>query len=56
MTAVTTYMVHVWSVPGYESPKGVFSEVNPRITCPDGSYYVVKDVAWRINACKSAPA
>ena len=56
MTAATTYMVHVWSVPGYESPKGVFSEVNPKITCPDGSYYMVKDVAWRINACKSAPA
>jgi hypothetical protein len=56
MTAVTTYMVHVWTVPGYESSKGVFSEVNPKITCPDGSYYMVKDVAWRINACKSAPA
>jgi hypothetical protein len=56
MTAVTTYMVHVWSVPGYESPKGVFSEVNPKITCPDGTYYIVKKVGWRINACKSAAA
>jgi hypothetical protein len=56
MMASTTYMVHVWTVPGYESAKGVFSEVNPKITCPDGSYYMVKDVAWRINACKSAPA
>ena len=56
MTAVTTYMVHVWTVPGYESPKGVFSEINPKITCADGSYFVVKDVAWRVNACKSARA
>ncbi len=33
----TAYMVHVWSVPGFESPLGVFSETNPAITCPDGS-------------------
>jgi hypothetical protein len=56
LMVITTYMVHVWSVPGYESPKGVFSEINPKITCPDGSYYTVKDVAWRVSACKSAPA
>jgi hypothetical protein len=35
----TGYMVHVWTVPGYESPRGVFSEVNPALTCPDGTYY-----------------
>ena len=35
----TGYMVHVWTVPGYESPHGVFSEINPKITCPDGTYY-----------------
>src|SRR5262245_7050670 len=56
LTVSTTYMVHVWSVPGYESSKGVFSEVNPKITCPDGTYYMVKEVGWRINACKSAAA
>ena len=32
----TGYMVHVWNVPGYESPDGMFTELNPRITCPDG--------------------
>jgi hypothetical protein len=36
---VTGYMVHVWSVPGYKSEQGTFSEVNPAITCPDGTYY-----------------
>ena len=33
----TAYMLHVWSVPGFESPLGVFSMTNPAITCPDGS-------------------
>jgi hypothetical protein len=53
---VTTYMVHVWTVPGYESSRGVFSEINPKLTCPDGSYYRVPQtkVAWRISTCKSA--
>ena len=33
------YMVHVWTVPGYESPDGVFSGLNRKLTCPDGTYY-----------------
>jgi hypothetical protein len=56
---VTTSMVHVWTVPGYESPNGVFTEVNPKITCPDGTYYRVaksKTADFRINNCKSAAA
>jgi hypothetical protein len=40
----TGYMVHVWSVPGYESPDGMFTELNPRITCPDGTYHRI-DIA-----------
>jgi hypothetical protein len=36
----TPYMVHVWTVPGYESSRGVFSEINPAITCPDGTYHM----------------
>jgi hypothetical protein len=36
----TPYMVHVWTVPGYESNLGTFSEVNPKLTCPDGTYYM----------------
>jgi hypothetical protein len=35
----TGYMVHVWTVPGYESELGTFSDLNPRITCPDGTYH-----------------
>jgi hypothetical protein len=37
----TGYMVHVWTVPGYESSLGVFSDLNPRLTCPDGTYHRV---------------
>jgi hypothetical protein len=33
------YMVHVWTVPGYESPDGVFSGLNRKLTCPDGTYH-----------------
>jgi hypothetical protein len=55
----TTSMVHVWTVPGYSSPDGVFSEINPNITCPDGTYHVVKQTEaanFGINRCKSAAA
>lgn len=34
----TNYMVHVWSVPGYESRDGLFSNLNPALQCPDGTY------------------
>jgi hypothetical protein len=37
----TGYMVHVWTVPGYESELGTFSDLNPKLTCPDGSYHVI---------------
>ncbi|MET0726750.1 MAG: hypothetical protein ABWZ76_00460 [Acidimicrobiales bacterium] len=32
-------LVHVWTVPGYTSPVGVFSHANPAIKCPDGTYH-----------------
>ncbi len=35
----TGYMMHLWTVPGYESSKGVFHEVNPALPCPDGTFY-----------------
>lgn len=38
----TGYMVHVWTVPGYESSRGVFSEINPRLDCPDGTYHQIE--------------
>jgi hypothetical protein len=33
----TTWMVHAWVVPGYESPLGVFSHENPDLKCADGT-------------------
>jgi hypothetical protein len=52
----TGYMVHVWSVPGYESPDGVFTELNPRITCPDGTYHRIdiEDLGNRDTTCRAA--
>ncbi len=36
--SITTWMVHAWVVPGWESPLGVFSHENPDIRCADGTY------------------
>jgi hypothetical protein len=33
----TTWMVHAWVVPGWESPQGVFSHANPNLHCADGT-------------------
>ena len=33
----TVWMVHAWVVPGWESPKGVFSHDNPDLLCADGT-------------------
>ena len=51
--AFTGYMVHVWNVPGYESPDGMFTELNPKITCPDGTYdrIDIADTGSRNSVC-----
>jgi hypothetical protein len=36
---ITGWMVHAWVVPGWESPDGVFSHENPRLTCADGTFH-----------------
>jgi hypothetical protein len=36
---ITGWMVHAWVVPGWESPSGVFSHENPRLTCADGTFH-----------------
>jgi hypothetical protein len=36
--SITTWMVHAWVVPGWESSLGVFSHDNPNIRCADGTY------------------
>jgi hypothetical protein len=58
LVANTGYMVHVWTVPGWESPQGVFSNVNASITCPNGTYYQVplEEIGNRSNTCKDVPA
>ncbi len=53
----TQWMVHVWSVPGYESAQGLFGEVNPALSCPDGTYYQRPADEWGahpLSTCKSA--
>ncbi len=56
------YMVHVWSVPGYEVTNehgGMFGEVNPKLDCPDGTYYMLPVDEWaahKYNVCKTEAA
>ena len=38
----TVWMVHAWVVPGWDSPKGVFSHANPDLTCADGTMHTDK--------------
>jgi hypothetical protein len=54
--AFSGYMVHVWNVPGYESPDGMFTELNPKITCPDGTYHTIetRDIGTRSSVCLNA--
>ena len=59
LMAKTQWMMHVWSVPGYEVPQasgGVFAEANPKIKCADGTYYIM-DVSQmpqhQTNVCRS---
>ncbi len=49
----TGYMLHVWTVPGYESSQGVFSDVNPAITCPDGTYHhiAMEEIGTKTTTC-----
>jgi hypothetical protein len=53
----TQWMVHVWSVPGYDNADGgVFAEVNPALDCPDGTYYRLPPEEWAthpLNVCRS---
>lgn len=40
----TQYLTHVWVVPGFESPEGVFSHLTSAVTCDDGTYETIADV------------
>jgi hypothetical protein len=48
--AATQYLLHVWTVPGYSNPLGVFGHANPALTCGDGTYYT--DNHELTNACR----
>jgi hypothetical protein len=37
LMTITTWMVHAWVVPGWESPEGVFSHNNSNLRCGDGT-------------------
>ncbi len=56
----TQYMVHVWSVPGWNDVEaGVFAEVNPALDCEDGSYWRVPQSQWQnnlVNVCEAGAA
>jgi hypothetical protein len=46
-------LLHVWVVPGYEDSQGVFSHLNPAITCNDGTYHTVPQnaIGYRVTTC-----
>ena len=56
----TQYMVHVWSVPGYNNVDGgVFAEVNPALDCADGTYWRLPPSEWPdhlMNVCEAGAA
>jgi len=51
----TGYMVHVWTVPGYESTRGTFSSVNPALSCPDGTYFSLplEELGFKTTTCRN---
>ncbi len=57
--AQSGYMLHVWTVPGYEMTDnygGVFGEANPKLTCADGTYYQLPLDDWAahpLNICQN---
>jgi hypothetical protein len=57
MLRQTQWMLHVWSVPGYDNiDGGTFAEVNPALDCPDGTYYRLPPEEWAahpVNVCRS---
>jgi hypothetical protein len=54
----THWMVHLWIVPEYSDPESsMFVEINPELTCPDGSYHLLpldERPAHPLNICASA--
>src|SRR3954471_9002026 len=40
----TMKLLHVWVVPGWESPEGVFAHLSSAVACDDGTYHQIKDI------------
>ncbi len=53
----TGYMLHVWTVPGWENPLGVFHETHPAITCADGTYWTKPSdqIGTSLTTCRGEP-
>lgn len=53
----TGYMMHLWSVPGWENPRGIFHETHPGIRCADGTYHTKKldEIGTSLSTCIDAP-
>lgn len=52
----TQQLLHVWVVPGFESPEGVYAHLSSAVTCDDGTYRVIEDltkVGKRTSICRS---
>jgi hypothetical protein len=55
----TQWMVHVWSVPGYElddEDGGTFGEAHPALRCPDGTYHQRPVEEWPdhpLSSCRT---
>ena len=53
------YMVHVWTVPGWDDMSkygGVFAEENPQFGCSDGTWFQLPFEQWKanpLNVCRS---
>ena len=50
----TGYMLHVWTVPGYESSLGVFHEASSALPCPDGTFYSrpIEELGDSLTTCR----
>jgi hypothetical protein len=50
------FMVHVWNVPGWEPPGGLFADINPKLDCPDGTYRQRPVAEWPalLSTCASS--
>ena len=47
MGEIQTSLLHVWTVPAYTNPLGVFAHANPLLPCADGSYVTTSECQVR---------